>query len=130
METACVKRGEMALSGELTIRRATEIREMLLASIGQNDSTVIRIGEAAEVDPAFLQLLCSAHRTAVKAGKCLSLEAGSSPLFRQQLEDAGFVRHTGCLHDCHSDCIWAAAANGRRAIDTQSTLEGIWQKES
>jgi ABC-type transporter Mla MlaB component len=109
METTCARQGEMVLGGELTIRRVAEIREMLLESIGRNASTAVRIRQAAAVDPAFLQLLCSAHRTAVGAGKCLSLEAESSSLFRQQLADAGFVRHTGCLHDCQGSCIWAAA---------------------
>lgn len=99
----------MILSGELTIRRVAEFRDLLLAGIERSASTTVRIREAAEIDPAFLQLLCSAHRTAVGAGKRLSLEAGSSPLFRRQLEDAGFVRHTGCLHDCSGNCIWAAA---------------------
>lgn len=108
METACVNQGEIVLSGELTIRRVTEVREKLLVSIERNALTTIRINESAEVDPAFLQLLCSAHRTAVDAGKCLSLDAGSSPLFRRQLEDAGFVRHTGCQLDCSSSCIWVA----------------------
>jgi anti-anti-sigma regulatory factor len=99
----------MVLSGELTIRRTAEIRELLLESIGRNASTTIRIRQADLVDPAFLQLLCSAHRTAVGAGKGLSLDAENASLFRQQLADAGFVRHTGCLHDCQGSCIWAAA---------------------
>lgn len=109
METACAHREEIVLSGELTIGRVAEVRDLLLAALERSASTTIRIGEAAEVDPAFLQLLCSAHRSAVGAGKRLGLDAGSSPLFRRQLEDGGFVRHTGCLHDCGGSCIWAAA---------------------
>ncbi|HEY7745033.1 MAG TPA: hypothetical protein VIA07_01760, partial [Desulfuromonadales bacterium] len=79
-------------------------------------SMVIRVDGAAEVDPAFLQLLCSAHRTAVAAGKCLSLDAGSSSTFQRQLEDAGFVRHIGCLLDCNNNCIWVATENRSTAI--------------
>jgi ABC-type transporter Mla MlaB component len=111
MEIDCRNQGELLLSGELTIRRATEIREMLLTFVGQNASMVIRVDETAEVDPAFLQLLCSAHRTAVSAGKCLSLDAGNSSTFQRQLEDAGFVRHIGCLLDCNNNCIWVATEN-------------------
>jgi anti-anti-sigma regulatory factor len=111
MEIDGRNQGELLLRGELTIRRATEIREMLLTLVGQNTSIVIRIDEAAEVDPAFLQLLCSAHRTAISAGKCLSLDVGSSSTFQRQLADAGFVRHIGCLLDCINNCIWVAEEN-------------------
>jgi len=111
MKIDCRNKGEVVLGGELTIRRAHEIREMLLALVGQNTSMVIRVDEAAEVDPAFLQLLCSAHRTAVGAGKRLSLDAGNSSTFQRQLADAGFVRHIGCLLDCNNNCIWVATEN-------------------
>jgi ABC-type transporter Mla MlaB component len=111
MNIDCRNQGELLLSGELTIRRAIEIREMLLTLVGQNASMVIRIDEAAEVDPAFLQLLCSAHRTAASAGKCLSLDTGGSPALLRQLADAGFVRHIGCPFDCDNNCIWVAAEN-------------------
>jgi anti-anti-sigma regulatory factor len=111
MKIDCGNRGEVLLGGELTIRRVTEIREMLRTLIEQNASVVIRIDEAAEVDPAFLQLLCSAHRTALGAGKGLGLEAGNSATFQRQLEDAGFARHIGCLLDCNNNCIWVAKEN-------------------
>jgi hypothetical protein len=72
---------------------------------------VLRVRETDEVDLAFLQLLCSAHRTAVSAGKLLRLDAGSSPLFLRQLAAAGFVRHSGCMLDCGNSCLWVAAGN-------------------
>ncbi|HXV20444.1 MAG TPA: STAS domain-containing protein [Desulfuromonadales bacterium] len=111
MKIDCKNQGELLLSGELTIRRATEIREMLLTLVGQNASMVIRVDEAAEVDPAFLQLLCSAHRTAASVGKRLSLDTGSSSTLLRQLEDAGLFRHIGCQFDCNNNCIWVAAEN-------------------
>jgi len=111
MQIDCRKQGEVVLSGELTIRRVAEIRKMLLTLVEQNASIAIRVNEAAEVDPAFLQLLCSAHRTAASAGKWLSLDTGSSPALLRQLADAGFVRHIGCQFDCNNNCIWVAAEN-------------------
>jgi ABC-type transporter Mla MlaB component len=111
MKIDCRNQGEVVLSGELTIRRVAEIRKMLLTLVEQNASMVIRIDETVEVDPASLQLLCSAHRTATSAGKCLSLDTGSSAALLRQLADAGFVRHIGCRFDCNNDCIWVAAEN-------------------
>lgn len=102
------KPGEITFHGDLTVRKAHQLKASLLTAIGQHDTIVARIAEDAEIDAAFLQLLCSAHRTAVAAGKCLSLDTSLSSHLRQQLEYVGFVRHIGCLLDCNNNCIWVA----------------------
>lgn len=102
------KQGEISFHGDLTVRRAKQLRDTLLTTIGQHSTIVIRIAEDSEIDAAFLQLLCSAHRTAVTSNKRLSLDTGRSSRLRQQLEYVGFVRHIGCLLDCNNNCIWVA----------------------
>ncbi len=110
MKLEKIRPTEILLSGELTIRYAAEIRDALTVLIGEMSPVKVRIETAAEVDPAFLQLLCSAHRTANRMGKCLTLDTGDGAKIREQLEEAGFVRHIGCLLDCNNNCIWAAPA--------------------
>jgi hypothetical protein len=57
-------------------------------------------------DMALLQLLCSAHRTALRAGK--RLELGNEPpgQFRMVMDLAGLSRHIGCAQDDTDSCLW------------------------
>jgi len=105
--------GEVLLSGELNINQVRGIREALLRAIESYPVTRVRLEEVVDVDAAFLQLLCSAHRSAVDAGKELRLLVDTSPLFRQQLRECGFIRHIGCRLDCNGSCIWVAAGELR-----------------
>ena len=100
---------KMILSGELTIGRVLETREELLSRLWVHAATEIDLREATGIDPAFLQLLCSAHRTAVGLGRSLSVLGLRTPLLLQQLSDSGFVRHAGCTLDCRHSCIWVGA---------------------
>jgi len=106
---ASVRDGEIVLSGEHNINQVGELREVLLRTIEVQQCTEVRLREIVEVDAAFLQLLCSAHRSAVESGKELRLQIEASPLFRQQLRDCGFIRHIGCRLDCNGSCIWVLA---------------------
>lgn len=98
---------KIILRGELNIERVLEVREKLLTSLQRHAATQIDVREASEIDPGFLQLLCSAHRTAAGLGKKLTVLGLGSSLLRQQLRESGFIRHTGCVLDCGQSCIWA-----------------------
>lgn len=102
---------EVLLTGELNINRVGEIKGALLCAIEAHSLARVRIVDAVDIDAAFLQLLCSAHRSAVQAGRELRLQIESSPLFHRQLRDCGFLRHTGCRLDCNDSCIWVAAGD-------------------
>jgi len=108
LDSSALIENEVFLSGELNINRVAELRVTLLRAIGAHRLTRVRITGAVDIDAAFLQLLCSAHRSAVQAGRDLRLHVDSSPLFHRQLRDCGFLRHTGCRLDCNGSCIWAA----------------------
>lgn len=97
---------ELTLSGDLTINRISDIREEILNGLNSGEKISIQIENAIAVDASMLQLLCSAHRSAVGMNKRLELTWSNSPQFAQQLKDAGFVRHTGCIFDCNQSCIW------------------------
>jgi len=110
-DSSALRGNEVLLTGELNINRVGEIKEALLRAIESHSLAQVRIVDAVDIDTAFLQLLCSAHRSAVQAGRDLRLQIESSPLFHRQLRDCGFLRHTGCRLDCNDSCIWVAAGD-------------------
>lgn len=116
MESESNSHGEISLHGDLTVRRAQQLREMVQATLAQHTSIVVRIAEDATVDAAFLQLLCSAHRTAASSGKDMRLDIGCASRLRQHLEYSGFVRHIGCKLDCNNNCIWVNGADRRATV--------------
>jgi len=110
-DSSVLRKNEVLLSGELNVNRVGEIRETLLSAFETDATTRVRIADAVDIDAAFLQLLCSAHRGAVQAGRELRLQIEDSPIFQQQLRECGFIRHTGCRLDCNDSCIWVAVGD-------------------
>lgn len=98
----------LALQGDLTIETAADLREALLAAFIESQVQVrINSSGLTTIDFFGLQVLCSAHRTAV-AKKKLLIWDGSWP---QQISDAmrltGFTRHCGCsLCPPDVNCMW------------------------
>lgn len=93
-------------AGNLTIEHAAELQQVLMESLDRGDSLCLVFENVAEVDVSFLQLLCSAHRTAVKTGKTLVLDRHRPEPLRLIVMEAGFVRQEGCVLDVHHTCIW------------------------
>lgn len=92
--------------GDLTIQETGACLDQLRAALDQGDKVVLHFERIGEIDIAFMQLLCSAYRTAATLGKAIEV---SEPLPAAQLESirlAGFSRHTGCSRECHGNCIW------------------------
>jgi len=108
-DASAIDNGEVLLRGELNVNHVLGIRETLLRAIEAHQVTQVRLQGVVDIDAAFLQLLCSAHRSAVDAGRELRLQVEASPLFPQQLRECGFIRHIGCRLDCNGSCLWVAA---------------------
>jgi anti-anti-sigma regulatory factor len=94
------------LSGELTIERAEELRKMLRDTLERTERLFLSFTEVTEVDVSFLQLLCSAHRTALKANKSFWLDKDRPEALRSAIKEVGFVREQGCNLDFTHHCIW------------------------
>ena len=58
------------------------------------------------IDLSLIQLLCSAHRAAVKADKFFSLDRERPEVLRQAVQEVGFLRDRGCVLDSQGSCIW------------------------
>jgi ABC-type transporter Mla MlaB component len=96
----------LTIRGELTIAYAAEFRALLIQSLENTDTVQLRLEGVKEVDLSCLQLLCSAHRSALISNKNLTLNSRGSDAFRQAVENAGYSRHLGCDLDSSESCLW------------------------
>ncbi|MGD9505072.1 MAG: STAS domain-containing protein [Syntrophobacteraceae bacterium] len=96
----------VTLEGDLTIQRANELKECLLEALHSSKQVLVDLAKATSVDLSCLQILCSAHRTALKLGKSLALEEGFSEGFKQAVRDLGYKRNRSCLKDGEACCLW------------------------
>ena len=83
------------LEDALTLRHADEIRQVLMKALVDADEIAITFRNVTDVDLSCLQLLCSAHRSAVRFNKRLKFAGSAPPLFRRSMEAAGYPRLTG-----------------------------------
>lgn len=99
--------GKLVLEGELTLRCIRNLRDELSRSLEEVQHLDVEIAGAMETDLSFLQLLCSAHRTAVKRGKTVALIGDIPQAFQQAVDDNGYNRQSGCGLDVDKTCLWA-----------------------
>lgn len=95
----------LVLSGELTIRHLQAIKAGLADSLRSASPVRVRLENVRELDIAFLQLLCSAHRTAADDNKPFTID-GDRDLFLALLNKSGFRRHIGCRDNGRFPCLW------------------------
>lgn len=97
--------GALAVSGALTIEDAAELKSVLVDALAVSSRLVLDLAEVEAADLCCLQLLCSAHRSAVRAGRSLELRnAGVG--FTACLRETGYARHLGCLNAMCPECLW------------------------
>ena len=104
--------GILILDGDLTVQRAGELRAALMDSISRADNIVLNLERVTGFDLSCLQLLCAAHRSAEKLCKRLTVADTKSGLFRRVVEDAGYARHSGCIMDPATNCLWIGGHDG------------------
>ncbi|MGE4560369.1 MAG: STAS domain-containing protein [Desulfobulbus sp.] len=96
------------LGGDLDIETAADLREALLEGFA-GPQTEVRIdgNDLASIDFFGLQLLCSAHRTALAKNKTLTWMNGRPSQLSDAMRVTGFTRHCGCaLCPPDIDCMW------------------------
>ena len=99
--------GALTMSGALTVANAAAILNKIRDALAHTGDLVVTVGEDAEVDVSFLQILCSAHRTAAIQNKCFRLNKGKNHTFDSAARAAGYVRTKGCSRDRDGSCLWA-----------------------
>lgn len=94
------------VEGELTVQHAAELRACLLSALSSAESVRVDLQAAEDMDLTCLQILCSAHKSALFAGKTLCLGNEMPEHFKSTLGAAGFWRSQGCTIDTGDSCLW------------------------
>lgn len=106
MQVDCFDNGVMRLEGELTIQHAGRLRDVLLEALAEVKELSLDLEGVTEADVACLQVLCSAHKTFMKANKGLTRIGRVSESFERAVNDSGYRRETGCHSDPDGNCLW------------------------
>lgn len=77
-------------AGDLTIEHAAKLREALVTALSSGTDVEIDMSRVETVDISCLQLLCSACKSANKAGRTVTIEK-SSRAFASRAASGGFV---------------------------------------
>ena len=99
--------GVLVIEGEMIIEHAEELKIILLEALEIQDSLDIAMERVNKVDLFGLQVLCSAHRSAMKAGKELTLFGERPQALRQAIVMAGYGSMVAC--STGSICPWNGA---------------------
>ena len=96
--------GTLILDGDMTVQRAGELKTALVEALDKAACLVIDLGNITDADLSCLQLLCSAHRTALKSNKSVSLAENAPQLFWDIVKKAGYSCKDPCCDD--KNCLW------------------------
>jgi len=85
----------IGLEGEINIRCATELKDLLLQALAREGALHIDLSTATEVDITALQLLWVAQREALAAGKQFQLIGPISEIIAAAMERSGLHLSVG-----------------------------------
>ena len=94
------------LGGDLTVASANDFKGAILSALKRADTVVVNLHDVVDADVALLQVLCSAHRAAIRLHKQFSVSGAEQEAFGQTLARSGFSRHIGCKEDAQKTCLW------------------------
>ncbi len=102
--------GTIILEGELTVPHAEELKSAFLKALINGRALNIRFGAVQDVDLSCLQVLCSAHKSAVRMKKQVCFDGTVPKILKDAAEAAGYTRLSGCKLDSEKSCLWTAVA--------------------
>jgi hypothetical protein len=85
----------ISLSGDATIRGIGDVHQKISSALHENEEVEVDIGELADFDLTFVQLVEAARRTATNTGKKLALASPASGPLLEMLQRGGFMRTPG-----------------------------------
>lgn len=98
----------IAVSGKMTAEHGMEIAVALLAAFREGADVRLDLGAVTETDLSGLQLICSAHRTALARNRRFSLSHPLPVAVANEARNAGFFpRFAGCQWDAELACLWS-----------------------
>ena len=100
----------LTLSGELTLPYAAELKTVLLDAVGKGKPVTVAFKAVEDADLSLLQILCSAHRTALSTEKPFTVEGAFPDPVKEIMTVGGLTRHRGCaLSKNEHDCLWVGS---------------------
>ena len=96
---------EVVLGGELTIRRIAGLKAELEQALALGGGLQLRLEAVAEIDLAFLQLLCAAQRQAVLQKQAFRITGDTAGRFAEVLRQSGFVPQGNTAVDNLPGCL-------------------------
>ena len=97
---------EVAVSGAMTIDMILELKDRLHEAFHLGKKVRLSLAGVTELDLTGLQLICSAHRTAIAKELELSVEGGDGEAVASVARLSGMPRHMGCARDVGDSCVW------------------------
>jgi anti-anti-sigma factor len=97
---------DVTVSGELNILDAEELKKVFLDALGTCGSVLVHVKNVEDIDLPSIQLLCSAHKTALNLDKSFAFIDSVPAVIRQTFISAGYSRHIGCSFDRNNTCLW------------------------
>ncbi len=98
-------KSRISISGPLTIEFAGQLHEVLSGELKGDKSVSLDLSEVSMVDVAGLQLLCSAHKSAMTSGCDITLDRTTDD-FLDQVHRSGFIHYRGCPEE-FEPCLWS-----------------------
>jgi anti-anti-sigma regulatory factor len=102
-------KGTIRLEGDLTLPNAAKLKKILIKALINADAVTIQFGDVQDLDLSCLQLLCSAHRSAVRLKKQIRFEGSLPKILQETADAAGYLRLKGCQLDSEKSCFWIGA---------------------
>ena len=100
------KVGVLTLEGEINIEHARDLKSALVSVLGRVDRVMVDLERVTAAGLTCLELLCSAHRTALSMNKELELGPNVSEAFTHAIRDSGYERRQGCEWSSQQSCFW------------------------
>lgn len=98
--------GVLTLKGELTQHHADELKIFLRRALDYVGRVVVDCEKVIAVDPACLQVICSAYRQSQMLRKHFALAGHRQDLFLDAAKASKYVHCVGCGFESEQGCIW------------------------
>ncbi len=96
----------LAFEGEMVIERAEQLKTSLCDALEAAQHIAINLEKVTKVGLPCLQLLCSAHQSALSHQKILSFQGDVPEAFWSAVEEAGYSHRIGHSDDRENGCLW------------------------
>jgi anti-anti-sigma regulatory factor len=96
--------GSLVIEGEMVVDHADQLKKTFLDELAKKGSLDLNLEGVGKVDLFGLQVLCSAHCSALKADKALTLVGKQPEALRDAVAESGY----GCTATCSANktCPW------------------------